>query len=78
MSVENTDIKDMAQHFLLSTAARSLSLAKVARMAEEEARDAFRMIRWSATEGQPVCPLCGGAAGSAAKSRPIFPCKACE
>jgi transposase-like protein len=78
MSVENTDIKPMAQHFLLSTAARSLSLAKVARMSEEDARDAFRMIRWNATEGQPVCPHCGCAAVYAYKSRPIFKCKGCE
>jgi transposase-like protein len=68
----------MAQHFLLSTAARSLSLAKVARMTEEDARDAFRMIRWSATEGQPVCPHCGCMAVYAYKARPIFKCKACE
>jgi len=68
----------MSQHFLLSTAARSLSLAKVARMSEEEARDAFRMIRWRATEGQPVCPHCGCAAVYAYKARPIFKCKACE
>ena len=49
----------MAQHFLLSSAARSLSLAKVARMSDDEARDAFRMIRWASTEGAPVCPSCG-------------------
>jgi ISXO2-like transposase domain len=33
----------MAQHFLLSSAARPLSLAKVARMSDEEAYDAFRL-----------------------------------
>jgi hypothetical protein len=37
----------MAQHFLLSAAARSLSLAKVARMSDEEAEEAFKCIRWS-------------------------------
>lgn len=78
MSVENMDIKQMAQHFLLSTVARSLSLAKVARMSEEDARDAFRLIRWSATEGQPVCPKCGCMAVYAFKARPIFKCKGCE
>ena len=30
---------DMAQHFLLSTAARTLSLAKVMRMSDDEAFD---------------------------------------
>ena len=68
----------MAQHFLLSAAARSLSLAKVARMSDAEARDAFRMIRWAATEGAPVCPRCDCAAVYAFKSRPLWKCKACS
>ena len=33
----------MPQHFLLSKAARTLSLSKVARMSDDEAHDAFRM-----------------------------------
>src|SRR6185312_7199059 len=37
----------MSQHFLLSAAARTLSLASVARMSEEEARAAFQAIRWA-------------------------------
>ena len=68
----------MAQHFLLSSAARTLSLAKVARMSDDEARDAFRMIRWASTEGAPVCPSCGCLAIYGYKARPIFKCKACE
>jgi hypothetical protein len=48
----------MSQHFLLSPAARSLSLAKVARMSDQEAHDAFRLIRWADTKGEPVCPRC--------------------
>jgi transposase-like protein len=68
----------MSQHFLLSSAARSLSLAKVARMSEEEARDAFRLIRWSATNGEPVCPRCQCAAVYTYKARALFKCKACN
>jgi transposase-like protein len=68
----------MAQHFLLSSAARSLSLGKVARMSEEEARDAFRLIRWSATNGAPVCPRCDCAAVYAFKTRALWKCKACN
>lgn len=34
----------MAQHFLLSPSARTLSLAKVARMNDDEARDAFQLV----------------------------------
>lgn len=49
----------MAQHFLKSPAARSLKLATVLRMSEEEARAAFKTIRWAETDGEPVCPECG-------------------
>ena len=49
----------MAQHFLLTAAARTLSVTAVARMGEEEARQLFRALRWHATGGDPVCPACG-------------------
>lgn len=68
----------MAQHFLLSTAARSLSLAKVARMSEEQAHSAFQAIRWVETEGRPVYPHCDNDACYTFKARRIFKCKACE
>jgi transposase-like protein len=68
----------MSQHFLLSPAAKSLSLAKVARMSDEEAFEAFRCIRWAETEGKPVCPYCACAAVYTFKARKIFKCKACE
>lgn len=67
----------MAQHFLLSTAARSLSLAKVARMSDEEAHNAFQSIRWVETGGKPVCPYCDCDACYTFKTRRIFKCKAC-
>jgi len=47
------------QHFLLTAAARSLSLAKVLRMTERAAEAMFAAIRWAETEGRPVCPRCG-------------------
>lgn len=68
----------MAQHFLLSTAARSLTLASVARMSEEEARDTFIRLRWSDNGGEPYCPHCGCAAFYAYKNRPLFRCKGCD
>jgi len=46
----------MAQHFLLTAAARTLSLASVARMSDEQAYDAFRQIRWAETNGEASCP----------------------
>ncbi|WP_375463062.1 IS1595 family transposase [uncultured Methylobacterium sp.] len=68
----------MAQHFLLSRAARTLSLAKVARMSTEEAHDAFRMIRWCDTGGDPVCPRCGGLTHSFITTRKLWKCQACK
>jgi len=49
----------MAQHFLLSAAARSLSLAMIMGMSESEVENMFRRLRWPETDGEPVCPGCG-------------------
>ncbi len=68
----------MAQHFLLSAAARSLSLATVARMSDEEAWNAFRAIRWSETKGEPVCPRCGCLDFYTYKTRKVFRCRGCS
>ncbi len=65
----------MAQHFLLSAKARTLSLAKVLRMSDDEAFEAFKQIRWVSTEGQPYCPRCGCVAVYCYKARKIFKCK---
>ena len=46
----------MSQHFLLSAQARTLSLAKVLRLSEEEAYEAFKQIRWAENDGEPYCP----------------------
>jgi transposase-like protein len=70
----------VAIHFLQSKAARTLSLAQVFRMTEEEAEASFRKIRWHETDGAPVCPDCGGL-DSYTHRRPTgllrFRCKAC-
>lgn len=68
----------MAQHFLISSAARTLSLAKVARMTEEEAREAFQLIRWAETNGEPICPRCNCSAVYRITTRNRFKCKACH
>src|SRR5262249_23107274 len=68
----------MAQHFLLSSAAKSLSLATVARMSEDEAWNAFRLIRWSDTQGEPVCARCGCLDSYTYRTRKVFRCKGCK
>lgn len=49
----------MLRHFLLSSAARSISLRSVLRMDDAEAWEVFRRLRWPSTDGKPVCPRCG-------------------
>jgi hypothetical protein len=49
----------MAQHFLLSAAARSLNPGKVMRMSDGGAENLFLRLRWPQTDGKPVCPRCG-------------------
>lgn len=68
----------MSQHFLLSPAAKTLSLVKVMRMSEAEARTAFRNIRWAETAGEPVCPKCGCCESYDLKTRQVYKCKACH
>jgi transposase-like protein len=48
----------MAQHFLLSAAARSLSIKKVMLMSEGGTENVFARLRWPSTDGKPVCPHC--------------------
>ena len=71
----------MPQHFLLSSAARTLSLAKVLRMSDAEAETTFRGLRWAETEGKAVCPHCDCPTCYEAR-RPTgqlrFRCKACR
>lgn len=69
---------DMAQHFLLSPAAKTLSLTKVLRMTDRQAETAFRSIRWAATDGTPVCPRCSGTEHYHLAKRKVWKCKACE
>jgi len=49
----------MAQHFLLSAGARSLSAAKIMRMSDSGVENVFLRLRWPETDGKPVCPDCG-------------------
>jgi len=69
----------MSQHFLLSARARTLSLASVMRMSDEEAETFFRVLRWQS--GKAVCPHCACPIVYECR-RPSgalrFRCKACQ
>ena len=67
----------MAQHFLLSAQARTLSLKAIYAGGEEKAYETFRKLRWSETGGAPVCPHCGGLDVYEITTRRRFKCAAC-
>jgi transposase-like protein len=68
----------MAQHFLLSAAARTTSLREVYAGGEENAWALFKQMRWPETDGVPVCPKCGSVETYDIKSRRKHECKACK
>ena len=67
----------MAQHFLLSAQARTLSLKAIYQAGEDKAYEQFCAIRWEATGGKPVCPRCGCLEAYAITTRRKFKCVAC-
>ena len=67
----------MAQHFLLSAAARTLKLKDIYKAGEEAAYAKFCALRWTDTGGEPVCPRCGGLDAYRITTRRKFKCKAC-
>jgi transposase-like protein len=68
----------MAQHFLLSAAARTLSLKAVFKMGEDAAYQAFSMMRWPETDGEAYCPRCGCTETYNITSRRRFKCVGCH
>ena len=67
----------MSQHFLLSAAARTLSLRSVYAMGEEKAYETFCKLRWTDTDGEPVCPRCGSLNTYRIPTRRKFKCAGC-
>jgi len=65
------------QHFLLSAAARSISLKAVFKMGEDKAYETFCQLRWPETEGEAVCPKCGCVETYNITSRRRFKCVGC-
>ena len=68
----------MAQHFLLSAAARTISLKAVFGMGETKAYEAFKALRWAATDGDATCPRCGCVETYDIATRRRFKCVACH
>jgi transposase-like protein len=68
----------MAQHFLLSAAARTLSTKAIGRMSDEEAHAKFCEIRWSVNKGEPWCPHCGCTKIYSFSNRRTWKCAECR
>lgn len=69
------------QHFLLSSRARTLSLAHVMRMSDVEVETTFRELRWADTNGAPICPKCGSLDAYDCRrpnGAPRFRCRSCK
>jgi len=66
------------QHFLLSAAARTLSLKAVFKMGEDAAYQAFCELRWPETDGEAVCPKCGCCETYNITSRRRYKCVGCH
>lgn len=66
------------QHFLLSAAARTLSLKAVFKMGEDAAYETFCQLRWAENDGEAVCPRCGCTETYNITSRRRFKCVACH
>lgn len=76
--IKNQKGQNMAIHFLLSSKAKDLSIIEVARMSEDEAIEVFKSLRWSDTNGEPVCPKCGCTEHWYLPSTKRYKCKGCK
>src|SRR3954464_11703511 len=66
-------------HFLNTPAARSLSIAQVLRLSDEEAFAVFQRVRFAANDGNPFCPACGCVKVYTLAETPVrWKCSACR
>ncbi|MBL8564979.1 MAG: IS1595 family transposase [Hyphomicrobiaceae bacterium] len=71
----------MAQHFLLSRQAKTLTVGTVLRMSDAEAEGLFKRIRWADNNGEPVCPHCASTNAYDCRrpnGAPRYRCKDCN
>lgn len=68
----------VAQSFLLSAAARTLSLRAIYAEGEASAYRRFCRLRWPDTNGAPICPVCGCVDSYNLATRRRFKCAGCH
>ena len=67
----------MAQHFLLSAKARTLSLGAIMRMSDAQAHAEFVALRFADNGGEPFCHACGSVKVYTYATRQIWRCAGC-
>src|SRR5579872_3806543 len=67
----------MAQHFLLTAKARTLSLRAIMQMTDDEAHARFVAIRFADNGGAAFCPRCECTACYTYSARRIWKCQQC-
>jgi len=72
-----TEIVTLAQHFLLSAAARTLKLKSIYKMGEDAAWETFKAVRFADNGGEPYCPACGCVEPYFITTRRKWKCKGC-
>jgi transposase-like protein len=70
----------VTQHFLLSPAAKTLTLGSVVRLSDSEVERVFARLRWADHGGEPYCPKCGGTTIYVSRRADAlrYQCKACQ
>jgi transposase-like protein len=71
----------MSAHLLLTAAARTLTLASIMRMSDEQVERIFIRLRWADNKGEPYCPHCSCPTVWACRRpgrAPRWRCKACQ
>src|SRR3954468_12299143 len=69
----------MTVHFLNTPAARSLSIAQVLRLSDEDAFGVFQAVRFATNDGNPFCPRCGVTKVYTLAETPVrWKCSACR
>lgn len=48
----------MAAAFARAIKARDIDIEEVPKLADQDAREIFREVRWADTDGRPTCPIC--------------------
>jgi transposase-like protein len=77
-STKLVEVLPVAQHFLLSAKARTLSLGAILRMTDDQAHDRFQAIRFADNGGAAFCPRCQGQNLYTYETRKAWKCRPCQ